>query len=113
MIKIKDIMTKDVVTIDQGAGIVEASRLMASKSVSSLVVTENGKPVAVVSENDMIVGINSKKNKVKDIMKRDFMVVSPLTRFSEVEKSIRNKKVKRVRKCRKWIHSTRSRLTCK
>lgn len=95
MIQIKDIMTKDVVMIAQGAGIVEASRLMASKSVSSLVVAEKGKPIAVVSENDMIAGMASKKNKVKDIMKKDFMVISPLTRFSEIEKSVRNKKIKR------------------
>lgn len=95
MIKIKDIMTKDVVTIAKSSGIVEASRLMASKSVSSLVVTENSKPVAVVSENDIISGISSKKNKVKDIMKKDFMVISPSTRFTEIEKSVRNKKIKR------------------
>ena len=95
MIKIKDIMTKDVVMIAQGAGIAEAARLMASKSVSSLVVAENGNPIAVVSESDMVAGISSKKNKVKDIMKKDFIVISPLTRFSEIEKSVRNKKIKR------------------
>lgn len=95
MIKIKDIMTKDVVTIAKSSGIIEASRLMASKSVSSLVMTENSKPVAVVSENDIIGGISSKKNKVKDIMKKDFMVIHPSTRFSEIEKLARTKKIRR------------------
>jgi CBS domain-containing protein len=95
MIRIRDIMTKDVVTIAQGSSITEASKVMASKSVSSIVVVEKSGPVAVVSESDIIAGISSKKNKVKDIMKKDFMVISPLTRFSEIEKSARNKKIKR------------------
>ena len=90
-----DIMTKDVVTIAPSSSIIEASKVMASKSVSSLVVVEKSSPVAVVSENDIIAGISSKKNKVRDIMKKDFMVISPLTRFSEIEKLARNKKIKR------------------
>ena len=88
-------MTKDVVTIAPSSSIIEASKVMASKSVSSLVVVEKSSPVAVVSENDIIAGISSKKNKVRDIMKKDFMVISPLTRFSEIEKLARNKKIKR------------------
>ena len=95
MIKIKDIMTKEVVTIAKSAGIIEASKIMSSKSVSSLVVIDKGKPVAVVSENDIIAGISSKKNKVKDIIKKDFIVISPLTRFSEIEKAARNREIKR------------------
>jgi CBS domain-containing protein len=90
-----DIMTKDVVTIAPSSSIIEASKVMASKSVSSLVAVEKSSPVAVVSENDIIAGISSKKNKVRDIMKKDFMVISPLTRFSEIEKLARNKKIKR------------------
>ena len=90
-----DIMTKDVVTIAPSSSIIEASTVMASKSVSSLVAVEKSSPVAVVSENDIIAGISSKKNKVRDIMKKDFMVISPLTRFSEIEKLARNKKIKR------------------
>ena len=88
-------MTKDVVTIAPSSSIIEASKVIASKSVSSLVVVEKSSPVAVVSENDIIAGISSKKNKVRDIMKKDFMVISPLTRFSEIEKLARNKKIKR------------------
>lgn len=88
-------MTKEVVTIAKSAGIIEASKIMSSKSVSSLVVIDKGKPVAVVSENDIIAGISSKKNKVKDIIKKDFIVISPLTRFSEIEKAARNREIKR------------------
>ncbi len=95
MIKIKNIMTKEVITINQGSGIMEAAKLIASKSVSGLVVVEKKKPVAVVSENDIIKGIIAKKGKVKDVMSKEFIVISPLTRFSEIVKSLREKRIKR------------------
>lgn len=95
MIKVGSIMTKEVITISPGSSLVEAARLMASKSVSSLVVTENGRPVAVVSENDIISGAVSKKAKVADVMRKDFLVISPSTRFSEIVNSMTGKKIRR------------------
>ncbi len=95
MIKVRNIMSKDVITISQESRIIEAARLMAARSVSSLVVVDKKKPVAVISENDVIKGIILKKAKVKDVMSREFMVISPLTRFSEISKTLREKKIKR------------------
>lgn len=95
MIKIKDIMTKDVVTIGLSSSITEAAKLMTSKSVSSLVVLEGNKPVAVVSENDIIGGVIGKKSKVSDVASKDFIAISPLTRFSQIKKSLKEKGIKR------------------
>ena len=95
MIKIKSIMTKDVITITPNSSIMEAAKLMASKSVSSLVVVEKNKPIALISENDIIKGILSKKTKVKDVMSREFMVISPFTKFSGIVKYLREKRIKR------------------
>ncbi len=95
MIKIKNIMTSNVITIAQGSNLMEAARLMNSKSVSSLVVVDNSKPIAIVSENDIIKGITSKKTKVKDVMSREFKVISPQTKFSEVNAALRAGKIKR------------------
>ena len=95
MIKVKSIMTKDVVTIPKNAGITEAAKLMASKSVSSLVVIDGNKPVAIVSEKDIINGINSKKTNVKDIMDEEFLIISPQAKFSDVTKALKEKKIKR------------------
>ena len=95
MINVRNIMTKEVVTVARASGLKEAAMLMASKSVSSLVVVEKNKPIAVVSENDIIKGISSNNPKVKDVMNREFMIISPLTRFSQINKSLREKKIKR------------------
>ena len=95
MIKVKSIMTEDVVTVPRNSSILEAANLMAPKSLSSLVVVEKNKPIAIISENDVIKGIVSKKTKVEDIMSKEFMAISPLTRFSEITKSLREDKIKR------------------
>lgn len=95
MIKVRSIMTKEVITISKDSSILEAARQMITKSVSSLVVVEKNKPVAVVSENDIIKGIIAKKGKVKDVMSKEFIAISPLIRFSEIVKSLREKRIKR------------------
>lgn len=95
MIKVKSIMTKEVITIPQNAKIMEAADLMLSKSVSSLVVVDKDKPVAIVSEEDIIKGVLYKKTKVKDVMDKDFMAISPLTKFSEISKALKEGKIKR------------------
>lgn len=95
MIKVRDIMTRGVITIRQNSSVTQAASLMASKSVSSLVVVDKGKPIAIISENDIIKGVISKKTKVKDVMDKEFMAISPLIKFSEISKCLREKKIKR------------------
>ncbi|MBI2650663.1 CBS domain-containing protein [Candidatus Woesearchaeota archaeon] len=95
MIRIRSIMTRDVITISKNSTVREAAQLMASKSVSSLVVVERNKPVAVVSERDIIKGVVSKRKNVRDVMGREFMVVSPQATFSGISRSLKEKKIKR------------------
>lgn len=95
MIKVKSIMTEEVITVSQGSSITDAAKLIVSKSVSSLVVAENNKPVAIISEGDIIKGVVAGKTKVKDIMSREFTVISPSTRFSDIIKTLKEKKIKR------------------
>ncbi len=88
-------MTKDVVTISKNATLVEAAKLIASKSVSSLVVVEKDKPIAIISENDIIKGIIAKKSKVQDAMSNRFKNISPTSSFFEISKILREKKIRR------------------
>lgn len=95
MIKIRSIMTRDVITTSPNSSIIEAAKLMTAKSVSSLVIVEKDVPVAVISEKDVINGILSKKAKIRDVMDEEFITISPMTKFSEISKSLRGKKIKR------------------
>lgn len=88
-------MTKGVITVTPDSGIKKAAGLIASKSVSSLVILDMENPVAVITENDIIRGIISKKSKVRDVMNKEFIIISPQTKFSEITKVLREGKIKR------------------
>lgn len=94
MIRAKNMMTKEVVTINSNSSIKEASRLATLKTVSSLIVNEKSKPIAVISERDIINAMLAKKTKVKDAMSKNFIEISPNTKFYEISKWLREKKIK-------------------
>ena len=91
----KDVMTEQVITVTPDSSIAQAAKLIASKSVSGLVVVENGKPVGVISESDIIRGMISKKTKVRDVMDMEFLIVSPSTGFAQLNIHLREGKIKR------------------
>ena len=53
VLKISDIMTEDVITIDSNNGIEDAANLMVRADVSGLLVLEDNKPVGVITKTDI------------------------------------------------------------
>ncbi|MBI2101146.1 CBS domain-containing protein [Candidatus Woesearchaeota archaeon] len=95
MVKVRNIMSSNVVSIAPDSSIMGAARLIASKSVSSLVVMEKSKPIAIISENDVIKGVISGKANVRDVMSKNFMIISPSAKFADITKRLREEKIKR------------------
>ena len=95
MTEVRSIMTSEVITISRDSSIMEAAKLIVSKTVSSLVVVDKGKPIAIVSEKDLIRGMVSKKKKVKEVMSSNYKLIPPETKFSEVSRTSRDGKIKR------------------
>ncbi|MAH33489.1 hypothetical protein CL615_03790 [archaeon] len=97
MIRAKTIMTENVATINENSTVADASKLIVSKHVSGLLVTKNSKPIAVVTENDLIKGALSKnpgKVKVKNVMNKNFLTVNPGTNYRDITKESRKGKIK-------------------
>ena len=71
---VKDIMTKNIVSIQQNKTALEAARLMTESSISSLIVYDDDEnPVGILTERDFLNRICSKdlqasKVKIADIM---------------------------------------------
>ena len=51
---IKDIMTKEVITIDAHKSVFDAAELMSNKGVGCLVVIVKGFPVGIITERDIV-----------------------------------------------------------
>jgi CBS domain-containing protein len=73
-----DLMTHPVDTVEVNVAITEAVKLLTEKNVSRLLVTENGKPVGIISLSDFIASIASevelKRNTVADVMSDAILV---------------------------------------
>ncbi|HSA85266.1 MAG TPA: CBS domain-containing protein [Nitrospira sp.] len=54
MIRIEQLMRRDLVTVDAGASVVEAAKLMRSFNVGSVLVSMNGRIVGIVTESDVV-----------------------------------------------------------
>ena len=94
MVTAKSIMTKDVLMISIDHSILAAAKLIASKLVSSLVVVKNKKPIAMISERDIVNGIVTNKKNVKDVMDKEFLIIKPFTKVSELSNKLRNDGIK-------------------
>jgi CBS domain-containing protein len=78
---VKDIMTKDVVTIDVNKTVYDAAHLMSTKEVGCVVVVIKGFPVGIITERDIvkkIVAVHSSLDvKVTDIMTKQLITTDP------------------------------------
>lgn len=55
-------MIKNVLSTETSTNLVDAARLMTEKSIGCVVITENGKPVGVLTEKDIMKKIVKDKN---------------------------------------------------
>ena len=55
MLRIRDIMSKDVITISPESSVEEAAKILSDNGISGLPVVKDGKLVGIVSESDLII----------------------------------------------------------
>jgi CBS domain-containing protein len=83
---VRDIMTKEVITIDIDQGAAEAARLMADKHISSVVVLEKEIPIGIITERDFVKKICAKELEISRIKAGEIM--SRIRTFADPETSI-------------------------
>ena len=100
MLKAKDLMTKDVITVSEDMSIVELAKVLYENKISGVpVVDKDKKLVGVVTEKDLINIIfsgNVRNTKVGDIMSRNIIKFTPDTDIDKIALAISEKNVRRV-----------------
>lgn len=99
--KVRDIMEKNVITIEQDKSALDAARLISEKDISFLVVVKDGIPTGVVSERDFVrkVVVNDKqasKIALSEIMSFKFRWVEPSTTIEEAVQKMLNNNIRRL-----------------
>jgi len=100
MATVKDIMTKEVVTIDTNKSVFEAAELMTSKGLGCLVVVIKAFPVGIITERDIVRRIVAKRAsldvKVIDIMTKKLITIDPDTSLKEAARVMSTNKIRRL-----------------
>jgi len=95
--RIRDVMTRDPITVDSDTLILDALRIMREKNIRRLPIVDKGKLVGIVTQKDLNEAAPApttptsahefhyflSKMKVKEVMKRNPLTLSPDTPFEE------------------------------
>jgi CBS domain-containing protein len=98
---VRDIMTKNVVTIASDKTALDAAKLMAEKGISSLIVVKNGNPEGIITERDFIKKICVKELqvaqiKIINIMSKTQTIAEPDTPIEVAVQRMVNRRIRRL-----------------
>lgn len=101
MVQVRDIMQKNVITIEHNKTALEAAQLISKKGISFLVIVKDGKPIGVVTEKDFLLKITSEdkqasKIPLEDIMSYKFRWVEPSTDIEDAVQKMLNNNIRRL-----------------
>jgi CBS domain-containing protein len=100
--KIKDVMTKDIVFVNSGASVLEAAKLMSHHNIGCVPVMENSeKVVGVITDRDIVlrmVALNKSPEKmtVDDIMTAHVFSVQSDAEVDDATELMRQKQIRRL-----------------
>ena len=98
-IKVKDVMTKGVVTVEPDTSVQEVAKLMKELGIGSVIVL--GESPGIITKSDLVrdivaEGRDPKTVKAKDIMKTPLRAIPPDIDIEEAMKTMRDLNIKRV-----------------
>ena len=97
---VKDIMTKNVVSIGVNNSVFEAAELMSSNRVGCLVIMDGEVPIGIVTERDIVRRVVAKKmpleTKVSEIMSKSLITVDPDASLKEAARLMSSNKIRRL-----------------
>ena len=101
LLKVKDVMVTNVVTVDVGVNVRKAVQRMNKQEISCLVVLEKGNFAGILTERDVLKRVvaearNPEKTLVGDVMSKPLIVVDPDASLEEALELMFEKRVKKL-----------------
>ena len=100
-LKVSDIMTRDVITIEIGKTVREAVEIMNEKGIGCLVVTKGRVPIGIITERDVlkkivVEGRDPQKTRIEEIMSSPLITGSPSMTLEDAAKLLILKRIKKL-----------------
>lgn len=100
MVQVKDVMTKDVITINLKKSISDAALLMKVRKIGSLVVTDDETSVGIVTERDFVRRAVANKvqfdESISEITSKPLVTIDPDSTLEEAARLMLEKKIRRL-----------------
>ena len=101
MLKVKDVMVTDLVTVEADISVKKAVKVMNDFEIGCLIVVEKGQAIGIVTERDVlkrivVEGRNPEETLVRDIMSKPLIVVDPETSLKEAIEVMFKHKIKKL-----------------
>lgn len=101
IVKVDEVMTTKLVSMDEDDPIIEAARKMAENDMSSILVRHRGELAGIVTDRDIILkvvakGLDPKKTKTGQIMSTPLITIQADASIEEAAKKMRDRKVRRL-----------------
>ena len=98
---VSDIMSSPVITLNGEVNVRDAALLMTDKRIGSIVVTERGKPIGIVTESDIIERIvcpckDPCEVKMKEIMTSPVITIFKDTTILDAMREMRGRNISRL-----------------
>ncbi|MEM5792855.1 MAG: CBS domain-containing protein [Candidatus Aenigmatarchaeota archaeon] len=99
-IKVKNIMTKRIVSTEDSVTVQEVSKKMIRQRVGSIIVTKKRRPIGIITETDIVKRVvalakDPKKLRASDIMSSPIIYVNPEEDIYDVVKKMEKYKIRR------------------
>ena len=101
MLRVRDRMVSSVVTIEPGTGVVDAAKRMIQEEKGPLPIVEGERPVAIVTDRDIIAhvvaeGRDPKSMTVQDIASHDLVTIGPEQDIDEARRLMDEHQLDRI-----------------
>ncbi len=75
----KEVMTKDLITLEPDASILDAAQLMKKFNVGTILITQNDKLTGILTDRDIVLRLIAENIDCQDAKLKDFMSQSPVS----------------------------------
>jgi CBS domain-containing protein len=101
MAQIRDIMQKNVITIEHNKTAHDAACLISEKDISFLVIMKDDVPIGVLTESDFVKRLSARDKKaseviISEIMSNKFRWVNPETEIEDAIQKMLNNNIRRL-----------------
>jgi len=101
LLKVRDIMTKNVAYINPKATVIEAAQLMQKHNVGSIPVCDQSGVIGIVTDRDIVVrnvahGTNPQSTSVQDVMTSKITTVNPEMDLNDLSNLMSREQVRRL-----------------